>query len=63
MKFIFAGTRKPWTIRVVGADWATENAASGFKRVLEVVDGVMRGRGWLVEDEEKWKALCEVVAT
>ena len=39
----------------------TKGAASGFKRVLEVVDGVMRGRGWLVEDEEKWKALCEVV--
>ena len=38
-----------------------KGAASGFKRVLEVVDGVMRGRGWLVEDEEKWKALCEVV--
>ncbi|KAK5130319.1 hypothetical protein LTR08_002205 [Meristemomyces frigidus] len=38
-----------------------KGAASGFRRVLEVVDGVMRGRGWLVEDEEKWKALCEVV--
>ena len=39
----------------------TKGAASGFKRVLDVVDGVMRGRGWLVEDEEKWRALCEVV--
>lgn len=38
-----------------------KGAASGFRRVLEVVDGVMRGRGWMVEDEEKWKALCEVV--
>jgi len=38
-----------------------KGAASGFKKVLEVIDGVMRGRGWLVEDEEKWKALCEVV--
>jgi hypothetical protein len=38
-----------------------KGAASGFRRVLEVVDGVMSGRGWLVEDEEKWKALCEVV--
>ena len=38
-----------------------KGAASGFRRVLEVVDGVMRGRGWLVEHEEKWKALCEVV--
>lgn len=38
-----------------------KGAASGFRRVMEVVDGVMRGRGWLVEDEEKWKALCEVV--
>lgn len=38
-----------------------KGAASGFRRVIEVVDGVMRGRGWLVEDEEKWRALCEVV--
>lgn len=39
----------------------TKGAASGFKRVLEVMDGIMRGRNWLVEDEEKWAALCEVV--
>lgn len=38
-----------------------KGAASGFRRVLEVVDGVMRAREWLVEDEEKVKALCEVV--
>lgn len=38
-----------------------KGAASGFKKVMEVIDGVMRGRGWLVEDEEKWKALCEVI--
>ncbi|KAM0722783.1 hypothetical protein Q7P37_002225 [Cladosporium fusiforme] len=38
-----------------------KGAASGFRRVLEVVDGVMRARQWLVEDEEKVKALCEVV--
>ncbi|KAK6432938.1 serine/threonine-protein kinase gin4, partial [Oleoguttula sp. CCFEE 5521] len=38
-----------------------KGAASGFRKVLEVIDGVMRGRGWLVEDREKWKALCEVV--
>lgn len=38
-----------------------KGAASGFRRVLEVVDGVMRARGWLVEDEVKVKALCEVV--
>ena len=38
-----------------------KGAASGLRRVLEVVDGVMRGRGWLVDDEEKWKALCEVM--
>lgn len=38
-----------------------KGAASGFKKVIDVVDGVMRGRGWLVEDEEKWRALCEVV--
>lgn len=41
----------------------TKGAASGFKRVIDVVDGVMRGRGWLVEDEEKWRALCEVVGS
>lgn len=40
-----------------------KGAASGFRRVLEVVDGVMRARGWLVEDEEKVKALCEVVGS
>lgn len=38
-----------------------KGAASGFRRVLEVVEGVMRARGWVVEDEEKVKALCEVV--
>jgi serine/threonine-protein kinase HSL1 (negative regulator of Swe1 kinase) len=38
-----------------------KGAASGFRRVLEVVEGVMRARGWVIEDEEKVKALCEVV--
>lgn len=38
-----------------------KGAASAFRHVLEVVDGVMRGRGWLVQDEEKRKAMCEVV--
>nr|POE79614.1 putative serine/threonine-protein kinase hsl1 [Quercus suber] len=38
-----------------------KGAASGFRHVLEVVDGVMRGRGWLVQDQEKWKAMCDVV--
>ena len=38
-----------------------KGAASGFRGVLEVIDGVMRKRKWLVEDEEKVKALCEVV--
>jgi len=38
-----------------------KGAGSAFRSVVEVVDGVMRGRGWLVEDEEKWRALCEVV--
>ena len=36
-------------------------ARSGFEKVLEVLEGVVKGRGWLVEDREKWKALCEVV--
>lgn len=39
----------------------TKGAASGFKRVLDVVDNVMRGEGYLVEDGEKWNALCEVI--
>lgn len=39
-----------------------KGAVSGFRKVIEVADGVMRARGWLVEDEEKWRALCEVVA-
>ncbi|KAF7187403.1 putative serine/threonine-protein kinase HSL1 [Pseudocercospora fuligena] len=39
-----------------------KGAASGFRQVLDVVDGVMRSRGWLVEDEEKWRALTEVVS-
>nr|POE66256.1 mitosis inducer protein kinase cdr2 [Quercus suber] len=38
-----------------------KGAASGFRHVLEVVDGVMRGRGWLVQDPEKWQAMCDVV--
>lgn len=40
-----------------------KGAASGFRRVLEVIDGVMKGRSWLVEDEDKWRALCEVVGS
>lgn len=36
-------------------------AASGFRKVLEVVDGVMRSRAWLVEDDEKWQAMCDVI--
>ncbi|EME48825.1 hypothetical protein DOTSEDRAFT_162654 [Dothistroma septosporum NZE10] len=39
-----------------------KGAVSGFRKVIEVADGVMRARKWLVEDEEKWRALCEVVA-
>ncbi|KAI5371169.1 Putative serine/threonine-protein kinase, active [Septoria linicola] len=38
-----------------------KGAASGFRQVIDVVDGVMRGRGWLVQDEDKWRALCEVI--
>jgi hypothetical protein len=38
-----------------------KGAASGFRRVLEVVDGVMRGRGWLIQDKDKWRALSEIV--
>lgn len=40
-----------------------KGAVSGFRRVLDVVDGVMKGRSWLVEDEDKWRALCEVVGS
>lgn len=38
-----------------------KGAASGFRQAVEVIDDVMRAREWLVEDEEKVKALCEVV--
>ena len=38
-----------------------KGAVSGFRKVIEVVDGVMRSQGKLVEDEDKWRALCEVV--
>jgi serine/threonine-protein kinase HSL1 (negative regulator of Swe1 kinase) len=38
-----------------------KGAASGFRAVLEVLDGIVRKEGWLVQDEEKVKALCEVV--
>lgn len=38
-----------------------KGAISGFRQVIDVVDGVMRSRGWLVKDEDKWRALCEVV--
>ena len=47
----------------IGRFVQVRGAVSGFRRVLEVVDGVMRSRGWLVADEEKWAALCEVVDT
>jgi serine/threonine-protein kinase HSL1 (negative regulator of Swe1 kinase) len=40
-----------------------KGAVSGFRRVLDVMDGVMKGRSWLVEDEDKWRALCEVVGS
>ncbi|KAF2763819.1 Pkinase-domain-containing protein [Teratosphaeria nubilosa] len=45
----------------IGRFVQVKGAASGFKRVVEVVEGVMRGRDWLVNDEDKWRALCEVV--
>lgn len=38
-----------------------KGAVSGFRQVVEVVDGVMGSRGWLVEDEDKRRALCELV--
>ncbi|KAI6881079.1 hypothetical protein KC334_g16674 [Hortaea werneckii] len=38
-----------------------KGAATGFRKVIEVVDGVMRARRWLVEDEEKWRALQDIV--
>ncbi|SMY23257.1 unnamed protein product [Zymoseptoria tritici ST99CH_1A5] len=38
-----------------------KGAVSGLRAVVEVLDGVMRGKGYLVEDEDKWKALCEIV--
>ncbi|KAF2212144.1 hypothetical protein CERZMDRAFT_111924 [Cercospora zeae-maydis SCOH1-5] len=40
-----------------------KGAASGFRQVIDVVDGAMRSRNWLVQDDDKWRALCEVVET
>ncbi|KAK4948967.1 serine/threonine-protein kinase gin4 [Elasticomyces elasticus] len=45
----------------IGRFVLVKGSGSAFRSVVEVVDGVMRVRGWLVEDEEKWRALCEVV--
>jgi hypothetical protein len=38
-----------------------KGALSGLRQVVEVVDGVMAGRGWLVQNEDQRKALCEIV--
>ncbi|GAB7348093.1 hypothetical protein MBLNU459_g6118t1 [Dothideomycetes sp. NU459] len=39
----------------------TKGAASSFKKVVEVIEQVAREKGLLVEDEEKWKELCEIL--
>lgn len=36
-------------------------AASSFRKVLEVLEGVSREKGLLIEDEKKAKELCEIV--
>ncbi|KAF2722162.1 Pkinase-domain-containing protein [Polychaeton citri CBS 116435] len=38
-----------------------KGAKSAFLKVVEVIDGVCKGRGWLIEDEVKRKALCDIV--
>ena len=39
----------------------TKGAAQAFRRTVDVVDEVMRSRDWLVTDDDKWRALCDVV--
>lgn len=36
-------------------------AASSFRKVVEVLEGECKQRTLLVEDEQKWKELCEIV--
>ncbi|KAK8212894.1 serine/threonine-protein kinase gin4 [Zalaria obscura] len=42
------------------ARWSqVRGAASGFEQAVGTVEGVLRERGVLVEDEGKWRAMCE----
>ena len=39
----------------------TRGAASSFRKVVETLQMVLAAKGLLVEDEEKWREMCEVL--
>lgn len=39
----------------------TRGAASSFYKVVETVQMVLAAKGFLVEDEERWNEMCEVL--
>lgn len=39
----------------------TRGAATSFRKVVDIVEDVCRGRGMLVEDEEQKRAMCEIL--
>ena len=40
----------------------TRGAASSFRKVVEIIEDVFEAKGMLVKDEEKRRAMCEVLA-
>lgn len=40
----------------------TRGVASSFRKVVEIIEDVFEAKGMLVEDEEKRRAMCEVLA-
>lgn len=39
----------------------TRGAASSFHKVVETVQMVLAAKGFLIEDEERWNEMCEVL--
>ena len=40
----------------------TRGAASSFRKVVKIIEDVFQAKSMLVEDEEKRRAMCEVLA-
>lgn len=40
----------------------TRGAASSFRKVVDIIEDVFQAKGMLVEDEEKRRAMCEVLS-